>query len=176
MAELVQIADSYSETMRAKLMEQYKPGQAPKLNQLLEAIGAQKDYMEAALFSIRSGMYLATALGPQLDMIGGVFKVARNGADDAAYRIAIQQIAAMRSFATPEDIIAVLKVIYGASYVDYHPEYPAGCVIFTDASVPAGTLDLLAPAGVQVRAPYFIVDYEGNNIADYDGNILYGVS
>ena len=176
MAELVQIADSYSDTMRPKLMEQYKPGQAPKLNQLLEAVGAQKDDLEAALFGIRSGMYLATAIGAQLDMIGAIFKVGRNGFDDATYRMAIQKVASMRSFATPEDIISVLKVIYGASYVDYHPEYPAGCVIFTDVIVPAGTLDLLAPAGVQVRAPYFIVDYEGNNIADYDGNILYGVS
>ena len=176
MAELVQIADSYTESMRPKLMEQYKPARAPKLNQLLEAIGAQKDDLEAALFSIRSGGYLATAVGAQLDVIGALFKVGRNRMDDTAYRIAIQQLASMRSFSTPEDIIAVLKVIYGAAYVDYHPEYPAGCVIFTDVTPPAGVLDMLAPAGVQVRAPFFIVDYDGNNIADYDGNLLYGVS
>ena len=176
MAELVQIAASYTETMRPKLMEQYKPGQAPKLNQLLEAIGAQKDDLEAALFSIRSGMYLATAIGAQLDMIGAIFKVGRNGFDDATYRVAIQKVSSMRSFATPEDIISVLKGVYGASYVTYIPEYPAGCVVFTDIAAPAGVLDALAPAGVQVREPFYIVDYDLNNIVDYDGNLLYGVS
>lgn len=176
MAELVQILDSYTEAARPKLMEQYKPGKAPKLNMLLEATGAQKDDLEAALFSIQSGMYLSSAVGPQLDMIGALFKVARNGATDADYRLAIQLVASMRSFSTPEDIISVLKGIYGAAYVEYRPEYPAGCVVFTDIAVPPGVLDMLAPAGVQVRGPNFLVDYEGNNIVDYDGNFLYGVS
>ena len=176
MAELVQIADSYSEAVAPKLMEQYKPARAPKLNQLLEATSAQKDDLEAAIFSIRSGMYLASAVGPQLDMIGDVFKVGRNGADDATYRVAIQKVASMRSFSTPEDIISVLKVVYGASYVTYIPEYPAGCVVFTDISVPAEVLGALAPAGVQVREPFYLVDYDSNNIVDYDGNLLYGVS
>ena len=176
MAELSQIASSYAEAVSPKIMEQYKPARAPKLNQLLEATGAQKDDLEAAIFSIRSGMYLASAVGPQLDMIGEVFKAGRNGMGDPAYRIAIQKVSSMRSFSTPEDIISVLKAIYGATYVTYIPEYPAGCVVFADISVPAGVLDALAPAGVQVREAFYLVDYDSNNIADYDGNLLYGVS
>lgn len=176
MAELVQILDSYTETVRPKIMEQYKPGRAPKLNQLLQATGAQKDTLESALLSIRDGMYLFSAVGVQLDIIGAVFNVPRLGNADATYRENIRQVAAMRSFATPEDIIGVLKSLYGAASVSYIPEYPAGCAVLTDIDVPLNVLEMLSPAGVQVRGASFIADYDGNNIVDYDGNFLYGAS
>lgn len=176
MAELSQIVSSYPEVMAPKLMEQYKPHTAPKLNQLLEAIGAQKDDLESALFSIRNGLYLATAEGVQLDTIGAVFNVARLGNDDETYRSNIRQVASMRSFATPEDIISVLKSLYGATSVAYIPEYPAGAAILTDNGIDASVLELLAPAGVRVSGASFLVDYDGNNIVDYDGNFIYGIS
>jgi len=176
MAELAPIEGSYASVIAPKLMEQYKPATAPKLNALLEATGAQKDDLEAAIFSIRSGMYLATAEGAQLDVIGGVFNTSRNGKDDASYRFAIREVAAMRSFATPEDIISVLKGVYGATWVQYIAEYPAGCAILTDADVTDQILEMISPAGVQVRSGALIVDYDGNNIVDYDGNFLYGAS
>lgn len=172
----VLIADSYGSSVRPKLMEQYKPHHAPKLNALLEAVCSQKDDLEAALFSIRSGFYLETACCEQLDYLGTLFNVDRAGRDDDTYRIAIKQVAALRSFATPEDIISVLKGVYGATFVTYIPEYPAGCAILTDADVTQAILELIAPAGVQVRGSSFIVDYDGNNIVDYDGNLLYGAS
>lgn len=161
MAELVQILDSYAETVAPKLMEQYKPDTAPKLNALLEATGAQKDELEAATLTVRSGMYLPTAIGAQLDLIGAVFNVARDGKSDVEYRQSIRIISAMRSFASWEDVISVLRGVYGAAYVHMFPDYPAHMRLVTDAPVTKALVENFMPAGTSVGLAAYLVDMDG---------------
>ena len=169
MSDVVQITDYYSESMAPRLSEQYKPSHAPKLNDLLVALGASADTLEAALFSIRNLYYLATAAGIQLDNIGAIFAEPRNGRDDETYRENIRLKAAQRSFATPEDIISVIKGLWGAGFVQYIPEYPAAAAFVNDSMITSAQLEILSPAGVSIRGSEFMTDQTGANITDQTG-------
>lgn len=168
MADLVQILDSYTETVMPKIMEQYKEGTAPKLCAFLKATGAQKDDLEAALFSIRSGLYITSAVGVQLDMLGRLFNVVRGSMNDEEYRWALRKKAALRSFATPEDIISVLVGIYDATDVFYVPEYPAKFWVYAEnlTGLTQLALESISPAGVQGMQGVLLVDYFDDPIVD----------
>lgn len=172
MSELVLIADSYEESAKPKIMEQYKEAHAPNLNAFLAAFGSQKDELETAIFSVKDGFSLDTAVGAQLDMIGLLFNVSRLGRSDEEYRLAIRQVSALRQFATPEDIISVIKAVYGASYVDYYPFYPAGFIVYTDATLTSSDLNRLAPAGVRAYFGDYLQNTDLVNLNLMDGDTI----
>lgn len=169
--ELVQIENSY-ESVKPKILEQYKKAKAPNLNAFLKALGALKDDLEGAIFSVLNGFDLDTAVGAQLDLLGLLFNVERLGRSDTDYRLAIKQIASLRQFATPEDIISVLKVAYGATYAHYYPNYPASFLVYTDASIDNTTLNSLAPAGVQGFLGAHLQDTDLENLNLMDGDTI----
>lgn len=175
MADIVQIMDSYTETVLPKLMEQYKEGNAPKLCAFLKASGAQKDDLESAIFQVRSGFYISSAVGVQLDRLGELFNVPRGSMNDDEYRWALRKRAALRSFATPEDIISVLVGIYDATNVYYVPEYPAKFWVYA-ADLEGLTqlaLDAISPAGVQAMQGALLCDvFQGSIITATGAPIL----
>jgi hypothetical protein len=159
------------------LLEQYK--NSTKLNGLIDSSSDQADDLETALFEIRDLFYLATAEGIQLDIIGSIFGVDRNGLSDSEYRDLIAFFGSFIKSGEPESIITILKRIYGATFVTYIPSYPAvpaGYYLITDAVITLAELEVMSPAGVQPYLAGFLLDEAGNNIVDQEGNKILHVS
>lgn len=174
MMDVRQIQDSFGERIGPRLMQQFR--EAGRFVQSIKGDCIQMDDLEVGLFSLRTMQDLDACTGSLLDNLGLLFLEQRLGRDDDTYRGAIKIKASIRSFSTPEDIISVLKALFGASWVTYIPEYPAGCAVLSDGAVTQDQLERISPAGVQVRAASFLVDFDGNNIVDYNENLIYGVS
>jgi hypothetical protein len=175
LSEIVQIID-YSVNLQL-LQEQYK--KSVKLIGIIEADNDQADDLETALFEIRDLYYLSTATGVQLDVIGNIFGVDREGLNDTDYRKAIEARSSLIGSGEPEFIILILKELYGATYVDYRLGScitPASYLLDTDATVTTNELEIYSPAGVQPYILFFLIDAQSNFIVDANGNNIIVVS
>lgn len=156
------------------LLEQYKD--STNFKALIQADDKQANDIEQALFEIRDLYTLENATGVQLDVIGSIFNLTRDGKTDTEFRVYIQQVISIGSSGTPESIIAALKALYGASYVTYTPEYPGKYRVNTDAEITLEELQSLSPAGVQGFLLCYILSWGGDNLVDYYGNKIGHVS
>lgn len=170
--DIVKIEDY---TVNTKLIiEQYK--KSTNLKGMIDAIQKQADDLETALFEIRDLYYLSTAEGIQLDYIGIIFGVERQGLSDNDFRTLISATASLRTSGEPESIITILKVLYGATFVDYIPAYPtvpAAFYLITDSTISQQFLERISPSGV---APSIIepLKFEDDTPIEYeDGTYLY---
>ncbi|MGD9157047.1 MAG: DUF2612 domain-containing protein [Desulfobacteraceae bacterium] len=145
MPEMMQETD-YPQIAFNLLIQQYK--ESSNLMAVLEAQGLQANELEQAIFEVRDLFFLDTAEGVQLDVIGKIFNLRREGLSDEDYRDAIEIKWSLRVSGTVDEIINVLKFAYGATSVDYIPAYPAGFVLIADGTVTQDILTQLCPAGV----------------------------
>jgi hypothetical protein len=156
------------------IIEQFK--QSDNLRGMIDAVNKQLDDLEIALFEIRDLFYLSTAVGVQLDVIGRIFNVERQGLSDEDYRKLIGARASIRTSGEPESIITILKVIDGATFVTYIPAYPAipaAFYLITDATITQENLNLISPAGVQPAIIESLKFEDDTPIEFEDGNLLY---
>lgn len=131
------------------------------------------EYMESDLDTLR---WLDTAVGVQLDGLGEILQLPRNGRTDFDYRIALKfQVYINRSSGEPEVIIAFVKDFTNATKVRLQEAYPAGLFIFTDGTTVLTNFNLveaieeILAAGVKLRgifyldpdAVYFTFDWDG---------------
>jgi hypothetical protein len=141
---------SYRSQVLSRMMEQYK---ASKLSELVGGISDFADDIETALFELRDLFWLETAEGVQLDVIGLIFDVSRQGLNDSDYRVAIKARSSTRFSGTPEDIISILISFFGASSVIYENGYnygvPADYTVTTDATITDEQFDVISVAGVK---------------------------
>lgn len=124
---------------------------------------SQADALESGLNQIQDGMYLATAVGTQLDLLGRIYNVFRQGRLDDDYRKAIQAVAATAVNGTPDEIITFLRVAYGING-SYTPEYPGSFFIEPPSSLTMSQLQVMAPAGVAA----FPADYAALENGEYE--------
>lgn len=180
MTAVVKITDYRAEEFPL-LLEQYK--NSAKLKDVIGAVFDQADELETAIFEIRDNYYLffnnlPSAEGVQLDTIGKIYGESRNSRSDADYRLAIQIRAASRLSGTADDIIFALVGFLGADIAQttYFPYYPAGFSIQTNIAIPAGLLEVLAPAGVGIGELDFLHYLESDGslapLALQDGNFI----
>jgi hypothetical protein len=130
------------------MLGQYK--NSTNLKKIIASTNQQAQDLEDALFELRDLFYINTAEGVQLDVIGKIFKADRGSLNDADYRILIKTKASLIGSGEPEFIISIMTSLYGASYVNYTPSYPAGYYISTDVSITVHELEMFSPAGVGV--------------------------
>jgi hypothetical protein len=148
MSEIEQKTD-YSTGLNL-LLAQFK--NSIKLRGMIDSAYDSADDLEKALFEIRDEFWLDVAVGTQLDTIGEIFNEGRNGDVDADYRLRIQAKASLVASGEPEGIIAILKSLFGATYVTYIPGWPAlpaTYYIITDGTITLAILEKYSPAGVQ---------------------------
>ena len=145
MIEPIQINHDESKNL---LIEQYK--NADNLKSILSAKSAQANSLEQAIFEVRDLIYLDTATGKQLDILGKIWDVPRMGMADEQYRDAIQRKIALKISGTIPEIINILKSLYSATYVEYYSQYPAKYLLITDANITQSELEAISPAGVGV--------------------------
>ena len=143
---------------------------ANNIERLVDVLAQQVQDIEAAFEQI-----LLTAhpdpsdtgvVGQQLDGIGEIVALARQGLTDAVYRARLQtRLLILRSSGTPEDVIGVVEAfLAGASTVTYEVEndqYPAGFEITIDDPIAVGLGEQL---GLAVR---------GAKAAGVNGYVLY---
>jgi hypothetical protein len=104
---------------------------------------------------------LGTAQGAQLDLLGVILGLARNGLDDAGYQVMLFLQAAINQISgTPESIIDAMTTILGLSTVTYIPLWPA---------VPAA-FALLGSSALEPAVDYALNDNLGDAIVDNLGD------
>lgn len=173
--QMQQITD-YTALLQPRILSQYQ--QAKRLLGIMEAGTLQADQIEEALFQVRNGFFLATAVGVQLDTLGKIYRESRNGRTDSDYRDAIRLRAATAISGTPDEIILFLKNFVAGAPADleYQPEYPGKYVILTsDDSFGTGVLDSVSLAGVKGLMGSPLLDGNLDPLRDGHGNIIYSV-
>lgn len=172
MSEIIQIID-YDVNLEL-LQEQYK--KSVKLIGIIEADNDQANDLETALFEIRDEYYLDTAVGVQLDVIGDIFGVDREGMNDNDYREVILLTSSLVGSGEPEFIIQIVKTLFGATFVNYIPAYPtipAAYYLDTDAVMTADELRFYSPAGVEPAFYGYLIYETGDFIIDEAGNKIF---
>lgn len=109
-----------------RLMQQYR-GKVG-LEAFLSALVTQIQELEAAIYGIDQGrqLYNGNAQGVQLDGIGELVGVPRNGLDDAEYLVFIlATIGENTSDTTITKVIAIILLIFGAQSIVFDEIFPA---------------------------------------------------
>ncbi len=105
---------------------------------IVNALLSDLQELENAIQQVYRGCNLDTAEGVQLDRLGRLLLVPRDGLTDEVYRTRLRvEIAILTSNGTPEDLIAVVRaaVTPGVEFA-YSESYPAGVVINVFDSIP----------------------------------------
>jgi hypothetical protein len=125
----VEINDHVAQAL-ARFLEQYK--QKPNLAGLMTAFVEQIQDLENATFDLNEGRQLFNgtsfpAVGTQLDGIGQIVGIARNGLDDMEYLVFILgKIAENFSDTTITTIVNIIKMLYNAPDLYVKEIFPAG--------------------------------------------------
>lgn len=100
------IADALTQTL-----SQYKG--LPKLTSLFTVFAAAIQNVENAIYALYLATPLQNAQGAQLDNIGGIIGLARNGLDDATYRVLLNGTVALNnSDATTNAVLNVIQLVW----------------------------------------------------------------
>jgi len=151
----VQITD-YVERTLALLVEQFKG--KPRFEGILSALATQIQDIENATFQLFFDRALTTAVGAQLDQIGTVVGLARNGLSDSDYRAQLgAQVLVNTSQGDPERLIEVVRIITSSALVVLAEPKPGYVQISFDGTAPdpvplfVAKIDSVAPAGVRLQ-------------------------
>lgn len=139
-----------------RLLQQYK-GKA-SIEALVEANAEQVQVLESVFKDLNDNRSIETAVGVQLDLLGDILGIDRNGLSDDDYRARLKiKIVQNISNGEPERLITVYRFLVGASQIQYQEHYPAGLAMMADADITPGQETLIyreiqniSPAGVRV--------------------------
>jgi len=104
----------------------------PLFLNLLSSYVEQTQELENEIFELRNAFWVDTAIGAQLDGIGQIVGITREGASDTVYRIRIKaRILINLSSGTPNQILELVRALSPASAPDptYTPWFPASFAI-----------------------------------------------
>ena len=130
--------------------------ESPNIKKLLSIFLAQAQELEDANMDLDANSTdISIAVGYQLDIIGKLIGVIRQGQSDVQYRDSILfQISLNVGNGTPEDCIQYLASVTKSTRVKYWEHYPASVILETNGTtIPSNvpnTLDNMTMAGVSV--------------------------
>jgi len=104
----------------------------PLFLKLLSSYVDETQELENEIFELRNAFWVDTAIGAQLDGIGQIVGITRDGASDTIYRIRIKaRILINLSSGTPNQILELVRALSPASAPDptYTPWFPAAFAI-----------------------------------------------
>ena len=139
-----------------------------RLKAWIAASLSQADDLETALQELRDGLWIRTATGANLDILGRVYGESRSGRDDIAYRQAIHVRAATVVNGTPDEITTFLELAFGVPGLSIIPQYPAAFYI-VDSPATTSQLESIAPAGVGAFAVTYLTTVEGVTLTTVEG-------
>jgi len=112
------------------LIEQYK--ESPIFQQWLRSYLQQVQELQDATWEVIEERYLDVAVGVQLDILGEIVGLRREGLSDTLYRDALfLQIRINRSFGTPVDVLEITRLFLGPGFptIGYEEHKPATIIL-----------------------------------------------
>lgn len=107
----MQLINSHVSDAIDRLLSQYKT--LPRVTALVATLAERIQTLEGAIQAVYQAQPLATAVGQQLDNAGGIIGLARNGLDDATYRVLLYgTIALNNSDATVDALVSLVKLVF----------------------------------------------------------------
>jgi hypothetical protein len=117
---------------------------SPKLVALIRSLVAPLEECDQALASLHQGRYISEAHGERLDILGRLVNQPRQGMVDDDYRAWIQVAIKLNiSSGRPEDVLGILKILYGQKPDVLIQERPPNDVVFTFLSLPKAPIKTL---------------------------------
>lgn len=105
-----------------------------------------------SMFQLLDERGISTAIGAQLDLIGKIVDMPRNGLSDEAYRTMLYFKAALNnSEGTPNEILSSVKIVTQADSTRLWEHYPACVYVYTDGDNMTSVPEMIkntTPAGV----------------------------
>lgn len=127
--------DNYGELTKDLLYSQFKGDRSPDLLKVIDAFSLPIDELEGVLKSLDTELNLDDAVGAQLDGLGQIIGLPRNGLNDHDYRMALKfKIQLNKSFGQPELLISALQFFTGATEVRLYETFPAAMFAFTNGT------------------------------------------
>jgi hypothetical protein len=116
------------------LIQQFK--EKPKFKAILDAIANKCNDIEDAIFELINEYNIENGSGIQLDIIGKILGLNRDGRNDTAYKTLLK-IKAEINFGsgTPETIIKTVQKLYNATDVQIDFVYPAKIQLWQDGDI-----------------------------------------
>ncbi len=112
------------ETGQSRLLSQWQD--KPNMSGLVKSIMQSVQEVEDTIHQIIDNMNIFDATGEQLDVIGTLIGLERNGMDDDSYRAELfKQISINRSDGTTEIIISLMEAATQTTNSDFWEHYPA---------------------------------------------------
>lgn len=143
--------------------------------EIVKFIGEQTEYLHGVDRELYDLLNIDAMAGYNLGVIGRIVGCDRDGSNDTGYRVKLKLALTLESSGTPEEIIASVRSITGASSVIYIPEYPAGFWVIPNTGSEKLTqeeLNRVSPAGVQAMLPCFLADAVGAAVVTADGDYI----
>lgn len=141
------------------LLDQFK--NKVNINKFFNSINASIQEIEHVLFDLIQQRSLFTATGVQLDLIGDLLGIERNGRTDEDYRkVLIVQTRVNTSGGTPEDIIFVAQQLSDATIINLTETFPAIINLFINDTISQELLDalqIMKPAGVSLNVSNIVI-------------------
>lgn len=160
----------YVEDAKSLLPSQWED--STRVQGLLESYMLPVQDIEDQLLDIRSGFNANTAVGVQLDIIGGLRGISRLGRGDSQYRQAIlSYISVSMGSGTHEDILNLLAALSGGTRQYLWEHYPLGSITYTDTPPNYGIPKRIrAATAASVVGGYVIFDPENACFAPVNAN------
>lgn len=177
MSYLTDEIENHDEITKDRLKFQFKD--SPNVLSFTEILTDQIQDLEDAFNGLLTKRDIENSTGQQLDGIGEIVGIERQGLDDDEYRLRIYfQIARNTSEGTIEDLINTLRILTGAEQVIVQEYFPASVTAMVGKSIPADlgdtTLVLIqdvVSAGVRVDS---IGTFDEENYFSYIGSVSDG--
>jgi len=168
MAELEVI--DYPTVAVSLLIERFKDSE--DIQKLVTIAAEAAMDLQTTVFDIRERFVLPTATGPELTIIGVIWDEARGLQTDDELKARIYVKISLSISGTISEIKNILLSLYGATFADYVPAYPAGFTISTDADIIQSELEVISSAGVfGLLLPDPAL---GNYIVDHNDDFIVG--
>lgn len=156
-----------------RLLQQYKD--KDRIRALIETDGERTQQLEDVLQVLNVERTLDDADGIQLDRLGDILGIDRNGLSDEDYRTRLRiKVIQNISNGEPDRLINVYAFLLEATQVQYQEHYPAGVALMANAPVIAGQETLIyteiqniSPAGVRVD---YIGSYDALDAFAFEGS------
>jgi len=173
---------NYDEIARDRMLQQFKQVCAPQLDGLVQMFVGEVQEIETVLFQLILERTVTVAVGAQLDIIGNIVGIDREGRSDADYRAAIfVQIQVNNTGGQEAALAALLENLVNPTTIDIQEVFPAGLdVAIDETGVPLSTIQLLRKAiAATVSIQFSQVDpgetpfaFSGSAFGDGFGNLV----
>lgn len=155
-----------------RLLEQYK-GKA-SIESIITVLGERSQGLEDVTFSLLEGQEIYSAVGVQLDLLGTIVDIARNGLGDDGYRLLILgKIGENSSDGTASKVAQVFAILMNSNLVQEQDLFPAGVGLSGAGEVDDSLLTLVwnliqASLGAGIRLE-FLSCFDEDEAFAFDG-------